>query len=155
MAVPAKRGVAGTARNLDFSSLRWHIATYNWEQPMAQSVKLSDGEMRIIRREAELQSRSIAGQITHWVRIGRTIERSPNFDYRRVRAALAAELSPDALTLEEQTVWLDQVDGYLAEPGADPAVAAAFDDLARRPGAAGRDADGKLVVIDKDTAETS
>ena len=122
---------------------------------MAQSVKLSDGEMRIIRSEAELQSRSIAGQITHWVRIGRTIERSPNFDYRRVRAALAAELSPDALTLEEQTVWLDQVDGYLAEPGADPAVAAAFDDLGRRPGAAGRDADGGLVVIDKDTAETS
>ena len=122
---------------------------------MAQSVKLSDGEMQIIRREAELQSRSIAGQITHWVRIGRAIERSPNFDYERVRAALAAALSPDALTLEEQTVWLDQVDGHLAEPGADPAVAAAFDDLAKRPGAAGRDADGKLVVIDKDTAETS
>lgn len=122
---------------------------------MAQSVKLSDDEMRIIRREAELQSRSIAGQITHWVRIGRTIERSPNFDYRRVRIALAAALSPDALTLEEQIVWLDRVDGYLAEPGADPSVAAAFDDLARRPGAAGRDADDNLVVVDKDTAETS
>ena len=87
---------------------------------------------------------------------GRAHHRTPpNFDYERVRAALAAALSPDALTLEEQTVWLDQVDGYLAEPGADPSVAAAFDDLARRPGAAGRDADGNLVVIDKDTAETS
>lgn len=38
---------------------------------MAQSVKLSDEIMAFIRKEADLQSRSVAGQITHWVNIGR------------------------------------------------------------------------------------
>ena len=48
---------------------------------MAQSVKLSDDVMALVRRESELQSRSVAGQITHWLRIGRAIEKSGNFDH--------------------------------------------------------------------------
>ena len=30
--------------------------------------------MKIVRRESELQSRSISGQIAHWMRIGRAID---------------------------------------------------------------------------------
>ncbi|MBS3652065.1 hypothetical protein KEU06_26015, partial [Pseudaminobacter sp. 19-2017] len=34
---------------------------------MAQSVKLADDIMALVRREADLQSRSVAGQIAHWL----------------------------------------------------------------------------------------
>ena len=37
---------------------------------MAQSVKLSDDVMAVARREAEIHSRSVAGQITHWLWLG-------------------------------------------------------------------------------------
>ena len=119
---------------------------------MAQSVKIADEELRIIREEAALQSRSIAGQIAHWVRIGREIERSDMFDYARVRAALAAELSPDDLTPEEHVVWFDELDDHMAAPGEDSQVAAAYQKLGRQPGAAGYDEHGKLVIVDKDEA---
>lgn len=51
---------------------------------MAQSIKLSDEVMALVRREADLQSRSVAGQITHWLKIGRAIERSGTFDHARL-----------------------------------------------------------------------
>jgi hypothetical protein len=38
---------------------------------VAQSIKLGDDIMKIVRRESELQSRSIASQIAHWARIVR------------------------------------------------------------------------------------
>jgi hypothetical protein len=39
-------------------------------------VKLADDVTAVVRRDAELHSRSVAGQFTHWVRIGRAIEQS-------------------------------------------------------------------------------
>ncbi|MEO9650188.1 MAG: hypothetical protein ABJ360_03730 [Roseobacter sp.] len=83
---------------------------------MAQSVKLADDVMSIVRRESGLQSRSVAGQITHWINIGRAIEKSSSFDYQRINATLAAELSPDTLSPEEQEVWFTQFAEDLAEP---------------------------------------
>lgn len=84
---------------------------------MAQSVKLADEIMAEIRKESKLQSRSVAGQITHWVRIGRMIEKSEAFDYKRIRDALEGTLSPDALTPGEQDVWFDQFTAKMTEPG--------------------------------------
>ncbi len=55
---------------------------------MAQSVKLADDIMALVRHEADLHSRSLAGQITHWLKIGRAIERSGSFDSARITAAL-------------------------------------------------------------------
>lgn len=75
---------------------------------MAQSVKLSDDVMSVVRREFGLQSRSVAGQITHWINIGRAIEKSSAFDYQHINAALAGEFSPDELSAEEQEVWFAQ-----------------------------------------------
>ncbi|MEL7030599.1 MAG: hypothetical protein AAGL49_15645, partial [Pseudomonadota bacterium] len=106
----------------------------------------------IIREEAAVQNRSIAGQIAHWVRIGREIERSSSFDYAKVRAALSAELSPDDLTPEEQIVWFDELDDQLADPAADRRVAAAYGGLAEQPGAVGLDDAGDLVVVDDRSA---
>lgn len=81
---------------------------------MAQSIKISDDEMELIRSEAELSSRSIAGQVTHWMRIGRSIERAPEFTYEHVRDALNGKRGPDTLTGEEQAVFIDEL---LAQAG--------------------------------------
>ncbi|MGJ8625215.1 MAG: TA system antitoxin ParD family protein [Yoonia sp.] len=75
---------------------------------MAQSIKLSDDVMSVVRRSADLQSRSVAGQITHWINIGRAIEQSGAFDYQHINAALAGTLSPDELSAEEHEVWFAQ-----------------------------------------------
>ena len=72
---------------------------------MGQSIKLADEVMEMARRESEVQSRSLTGQITHWVKIGRAIEQSSAFDYARVRAALDGAVSPDTLSGDEQEVW--------------------------------------------------
>ena len=84
---------------------------------MAQSVKLSDEVMAVVRRESHRQSRSVAGQITHWLRIGRAIEQSGSFDYRRISAALDASLPPEDLTPEEHDVWLAAFGERMAEAG--------------------------------------
>lgn len=86
---------------------------------MAQSIKLADDIMKIVRRESELQSRSIAGQIAHWVRIGRAIEKSGNFDHARITAALAGDIETTDLTEEEKDVWLDSFVEKMAQPGPD------------------------------------
>ena len=97
---------------------------------MPQTVRLPDSEMADIRREAARQSRSLAGQIVHWVRIGRAMERSARFEHARVQAALDGRLSPDRLSGEEQEAWADGLDAALDDLGADPAVAGAYAALA-------------------------
>src|SRR5690606_1481532 len=86
---------------------------------MAQSIKLGDDIMKIVRRESELQSRSIAGQIAHWVRIGRAIEKSGNFDHARITAALGGDMETTALTDEEKDVWLDSFVEKMGQPRPD------------------------------------
>lgn len=84
---------------------------------MAQSFKLSDDDLvEAARREAPLLSRSVAGQITHWARIGRAIERSGNFDYRKIEAVLSGSMSTDALGPEEHDVWLEAFGEKMATP---------------------------------------
>ncbi len=110
---------------------------------MAQSIKISDQDMEIIRAEAELSSRSIAGQVTHWMKIGRAIERAPEFTYEHVRQALAAEKSPDALTGEEQAVYIDEL---LAAAAVETPQQAAFFEKRRREGlGVGTDENGDIV----------
>ncbi len=86
---------------------------------MAHSIKLADEIMKIVRRESELQSRSVAGQVAHWVRIGRAIEKSGNFDHSRITAALAGEIGTTELTDEEKDVWLDSFVEKMGQPGSD------------------------------------
>ncbi len=83
---------------------------------MAQSVKLADTVMALVRRESGLHNRSVAGQITHWVNIGRAIEKSGQFDYNRIKATLAAAMSPDLLSDEEQEVWFAEFAQKMMEP---------------------------------------
>ncbi len=86
---------------------------------MAQSVKLADDIMALVRREADLQSRSVAGQISHWLKIGRAIEHSSTFDYGRVKLALEGRLETSELKEGEVAAWLDEFTNKMAEPTAD------------------------------------
>lgn len=83
---------------------------------MARSVKLADDIMAIIRSESQLRNRSVAEQTEHWVNIGRAIERSRTFDYKRIKEALKAGISPDELRPVEQEVWFDQFTAKMSKP---------------------------------------
>ena len=111
--------------------------------PMAQSVKLGDDVMKFVRRESELQSRSVAGQITHWLRIGRAIEKSGNFDHARIAAALAGEIDTTELTDDEKDVWIDSFVETIQQPG--PGEEAFFARRRQLGLGVGLDAGGNLV----------
>lgn len=83
---------------------------------MAQSVKLADDIMALVRREADLHSRSVAGQITHWLKIGRAIEHSGSFDYARITAALEGNLDTTRLGDGEEVAWLDAFTEKMGHP---------------------------------------
>lgn len=83
---------------------------------MAQSVKLSDDVMSVVRREADLHSRSVAGQITHWLRLGRAIEQSGTYDHARVSAALDGRIDTVDLREEEAIAWLDAFTEKMSSP---------------------------------------
>ncbi len=78
---------------------------------MAKTVKLDDELIDVLTREAELMSRSLAGQVRHWVRIGMSIERSSDFDQSRVAAALDARIGPDDLSAAEQESFVEGILG--------------------------------------------
>ncbi|GHF51560.1 TA system antitoxin ParD family protein [Seohaeicola zhoushanensis] len=117
---------------------------------MAQSVKLADDIMALIRREADLQSRSVAGQITHWVRLGRAMERSGQFDHARLTAALEGSLDTTELAPQEEAAWLDAFTEKMGQPSE-----AEEEFFARRKAlgrGVGRDASGHLVRAEDDAA---
>lgn len=52
---------------------------------MSKSAKLADDAfIDDARAGSEIQSRSLAGQITHWARIGRAIQRSGHVDHTKI-----------------------------------------------------------------------
>ncbi|WP_158275096.1 TA system antitoxin ParD family protein [Thioclava sp. NG1] len=55
---------------------------------MARNITLSAHMMALIRREAAIQRRSLAGQARHWIRIGRSVEETGVLDYRQIRELL-------------------------------------------------------------------
>lgn len=104
------------------------------------SVKLSRPLVDMARLEAATFSRSIAGQIEHWARLGRALEEEGGFNAARARAVLAGS--------KEDRDRYDALDAAMRM--ADPDEAAAMAELGRSAGAAGYDEEGKLVVIDAD-----
>jgi hypothetical protein len=117
---------------------------------MAQSVKLADDVMAAVRREAELQSRSVAGQITHWMRLGRAIEQSGAYDHARVTAALEGRLDPAELREEESIAWLDAFTEKMSTASA--SEQAFFEKRQKLGRGVGLDAAGNLVHAGSDTA---
>ncbi|MBW0157618.1 ParD-like family protein [Sedimentimonas flavescens] len=114
---------------------------------MAQSVKLPDDIMALVRREAELNSRSVAAQITHWIKIGRAAESSDSFNFARITAALEGRLDTTDLG-EEECVWLDS---FTKKMGEVSAVEHAFFTQRRSLGrGVGIDAAGNIVRAEVD-----
>lgn len=117
---------------------------------MAQSVKLADEVMALVRREADLHSRSVAGQITHWLRIGRAIEQSGAFDHARITAALEGRLDTTDLSAAEEAPWLDAFTEKMGQPSeTEKAFYAKRRSLGR---GVGLDAGGNLVHAKGDAA---
>jgi hypothetical protein len=117
---------------------------------MAQSVKLADDVMAAVRREAELHSRSVAGQITHWLRLGRAIEQSGAYDHARVTAALEGRLDTVELREEEAVAWLEAFTEKMSAPSA--AEKAFFAKRRKLGRGVGLDAAGNLVHAGSDAA---
>ena len=115
---------------------------------MAQSVKLADDVMAAVRKEAELHSRSVAGQITHWLRLGRAIEQSGAYDHARVTAALDGRLDTVELRDEEAAAWLDAFTERMSAPST--AEQDFFAQRRRLGRGVGLDAAGNLVHAGSD-----
>ena len=98
---------------------------------------------RVVRRESELQSRSVADQLAYWVRTGRASENSGNSDHARITAVLAGDLEPMKLTDEERDVWFDSFAERMARPG--PEEEAFFARRRQLGLGSGLDAGGNLV----------
>lgn len=116
---------------------------------MAQSVKLADDVMAAVRHEADLHSRSVAGQITHWLRLGRAIEKSGAYNHDRVTAALAGRLDTAELHEEEAVAWLDAFTEKMSSPS--PAEKAFYAKRQKLGQGVGLDAAGNLVQARPDT----
>jgi hypothetical protein len=121
------------------------------EDIMAQSVKLADDVMAAVRREADLHSRSVAGQITHWLRLGKAIEQAGAYDHSRVTAALAGRLDTVELREEEGIAWLD---AFTEKMSNSSVTERAFFAERRKLGrGVGLDAAGNFVHAGSDAAE--
>jgi len=94
---------------------------------MAHTIRISDDEMKIVREAAKTHSRSIAKQVEHWLHLGRAMERSNKFSFKRVELALKAQLSIDELTADEQEAYMDKF-AQLME-NFNPEIEAAFAEL--------------------------
>jgi predicted S18 family serine protease len=70
------------------------------------------------REAARAMSRSVSEQVSHWARLGRELERSPDVSVARVQAVLAGERRYDELNPPEQafvrTAWDEQIAERLA-----------------------------------------
>ena len=115
---------------------------------MAQSVKLADDVMAAVRKAAELHSRSVAGQLTHWVRLGRAIELSGAYDHARVTAALEGRLDTVELREEEAIAWLDAFTEKMSTPN--PAELDFFAKRQKLGQGVGLDAVGNIIHAGSD-----
>lgn len=85
---------------------------------MAQTIKLPDDLMQVLREEAESQDRSIAGQVRHWIRLGQALEAS--LPYERMRAALTGKLDTRKLSDEQLDHWNKGIFALLTGEGETP-----------------------------------
>ena len=63
---------------------------------MAQSVRLSDSLVKQAQTVGEVMSRSGAGQIEHWAKIGKIAEDNPDLSYDFIRDSLLAKVEVDS-----------------------------------------------------------
>ena len=64
---------------------------------MAQTVRLPDELVDLAREQAEFHEHSVSNQITHWLSIGKAIERAGVYDYARISHLLERQDRLDAV----------------------------------------------------------
>jgi hypothetical protein len=107
------------------------------------TVKLPTELVTQARQEAAIFSRSIAGQLEHWARIGRAMENAPGFTLDRARAAIEGRFDPAELSSEERAFYYDLLDDVMANPK--PAEVDVAVRRGAQAGAVGYDDKGCLV----------
>ena len=85
---------------------------------MSQSIRISDELHDTIREDAARESRSLTGQIEHYIQIGRAIARSPDFNQDHVELALNGGIEVSEMTLEEQEAFFAKFAQRMENPGA-------------------------------------
>lgn len=68
---------------------------------MATAVKLSDEMVSNAKINAKAFSRSVAGQIEHWAKIGKIAEENPDLTYDFIKNILIAQQEVEAGNLQE------------------------------------------------------
>ena len=71
------------------------------EMVMAQSVRLSDELVNQAKAVGDVMSRSGAGQIEHWAKIGRLAEENPDLTYEFIRDVLISKAELDSGQVED------------------------------------------------------
>jgi len=100
-----------------------------------KTIRVDEDIFKKVQEASILHSRSLGGQVAHWINIGRVMEKSPSMDMDRIEAALKAELMIDNLTPEETEIYLDK---FFASMGEETAEEAQFyADIARKGKALG------------------
>jgi hypothetical protein len=88
------------------------------EGAMAQSLKIGDNQMEILREAAELNGRSVAGQAEHWMRLGRAFESHPQARFEQVQQALQGQISVDQLPADDRKAFFGAFMSQAAAPSA-------------------------------------
>ncbi|KTD64826.1 ParD-like family protein [Legionella spiritensis] len=68
---------------------------------MAQSVRLPDDLVNQAKATGSVMSRSGAGQIEHWAKIGRIAEENPDLTYEFIKDILLAKAEVDNGMVED------------------------------------------------------
>ena len=111
---------------------------------MAQSIKIEDELLETIRQDAARESRSLAGQAEYYIRLGRAIARSPDFDRDQVELALNGGIEVQELTLEEQEAFFVEFAAAMEKQGTG-ASNAFWEERRRRGLGVGEQPDGTRV----------
>lgn len=86
---------------------------------MAQQLRISEEFYATVKAEADAMHRRPGGQIEHWAKLGRLLEKTVT--YQRVQAFLAGTLSLDALSGVEHALAMesivDEVDAFSRSGG--------------------------------------
>jgi hypothetical protein len=110
----------------------------------AAPIRLDRELAAAARDAAQTMSRSVAEQVSHWARLGRELERSPQVSVAQVQAVLRGDAPYDGLGVQEQAVVRTHWDESLAATLATLNLAEAFSAEGHRYAELG--ADGQIQV---------
>lgn len=106
---------------------------------MSDEIELDDLTFETVSAEAIATGRTVEQQITHWIVLGRAIERNPNFHFPVVQSALLGTLAIEHLSEIERAVLNEYVLAVLVR--IDPTAGAFLDFRLTKGDVAGAKAD--------------